>query len=213
MAKKVDAYIQRKLEEKENPKPKPKNNSEKKHLKTKWDEALNEKQLAFIRHIVMDNMSPQHAYLAVYKGVSRPVASTNAYRLLKKPAVKTALTELSEQRKALSNIPKSFILDKLKEILSKAEEEGNFKYQIEALDMVNKMMGHYETTKTNINVNLTEQPISFGGYNPDEFIELESSDTPLITDSEESNEYEVEGYDDRTDNIDELPIEPDSNDI
>ena len=154
---------------------------------------LNPKQQAFVNAVMMDGLKPVDAYLLVYPDITRKVAHASASRLLKHPLVITAFSSLSDQVKSLETIPKHYLVQKLKSILERCDKEKNYKYMMESIDMINKMMGNYTTQKVVTQINLTEQAIDFGGWNPDngQVIDI----TPSIEDISEPGNESLEDQD------------------
>lgn len=161
------------------------------------DEILNEKQLAFVKKMVVDGMSPIDSYMAVYKVTSKATASASCYRLLSKPAIKSEVASLSNQLKALSQVPKHYITNKVKALLSICEADlsdaGNRKYYMACLDMINKMGGNYESVTTHTQINLSGG-VDFGGWSPDssepidnQFIEMSQTSEAKPHESETSD--------------------------
>ncbi len=195
---KESAKITKFIEKNLNPdksEPKKSNLPAKKPLKS---EILNEKQREFVRLIVVEGMTPLDSYMAVYKVSSRKIGSNGCYTLLKREHIKAELASQSNQLKALSHVPKHYLIKKVKALLEICEADlndaGNRKYYIECLDMINKMSGNYENNKTVTNINLSGG-IDFGGFNPDSttpidttFIEMTQSDEAKPLDEESSDE-------------------------
>jgi len=169
------------------------------HNKSEQDNnELTNKQQAFVDKIMIEGMTPSAAYLAVYPNVSKKSATSAASRLLKHPNVITALSSLSKRLEGLATIPKHKIVQELKEFLELCKAEGNKKYFMEALDMINKMMGNYQHNTTVTKISLTNESLSFGGWNPDsdaDFIEMTPTED-TIEDSIEDTTEEEESDDD-----------------
>ncbi len=159
---------------------------------------LTPKMESFVKEIMVNGLRPVDAYLIVYPKVSRKVASASASRLLKHPAVITALSSLSIQVKSFDKVPKNFIIDKLKTFLATCETEGNKKYFMEALDMMAKLSGHYQHNTTVTKINLTGEAVEFGGFNPDqgELIDVTPSMTEIGTSIDEPEEDDEDNLDD-----------------
>jgi len=154
------------------------------------ESVLNDKQQAFIDNMLIKNMSVPDAYMAVYKVKNKSTASSNGYRLLKQPEVKASIASLSSQLKHLAHVPKHLVVQELKVLLDQAKADKNYKYQVEVLDMLNKMMGYYNHDKTVTNIQIS-QKLDFNGFDPDDtsFIDI----TPLgnISDDKTSEESNV----------------------
>jgi hypothetical protein len=132
-------------------------------------EGITDKQKAFVQKIILEGLAPIDAYMAVYKVTSRQSASSSAYKLLKKDVIKQEVSLQITELKSLSNVPKHLIVDELKKLLTNVSTSGdtyNPKYIIEALDMMNKMMGYYNHVNTNVTINI-DKKLDFGGFDPD----------------------------------------------
>ena len=137
------------------------------------------KHKEFVQKIVVDGLKPVDAYLSIYPNVSRKNASSAASRLLKHPSVVTEFQSLAVHLKALEHAPKYQVMKELKELLAVMKRPGkdyNPKYIIECLDMINKMMGYYNHTTTNVSIKV-DKSISFGGFDPSdaEFVDITPS--------------------------------------
>ena len=137
---------------------------------------LNAKQKAFVHKVVLDSMKPTDAYMAVYEVTNRATAANSASRLMKHPAIKSEFQSLSVHLEALSHVPKHLVVKEINALLSIVKTPGkdfNPKYIIECLDMINKIMGFYNHTTTNVSIKV-DKSISFGGFDPSdaEYIDI-----------------------------------------
>ena len=174
------------------------------------DEKLNEKQITFVNHLLIDGMDATQAYMKAYKVDRKSVASAAASRLMKKEVIKAELSSLSNQLLVLSQVPKHTVVTKLRSFLERMEGDldnpNNRKFYLEALDMTNKMMGYYQhnTTVTKINI---KGGLDFGGWSPDSSEPIEINDSEAVIISSEEIEAELHSSDDLVD------WDPESEDI
>ena len=118
-----------------------KNNGE---LPAKKELKLTDKQIKFVKAYVKSGGKAGDSYMTVYKVFKEGIAQSAASRLLSQENIKAAIQEELLNLKSLERIDRAWIIEKLKDLAEKAQAEGNNKYLIESLDMLNKMAGFYQ---------------------------------------------------------------------
>jgi hypothetical protein len=109
---------------------------------------LNKRHKLFIDEYMTNGMNVTNAYSKVYKNDNRGTCEVNGHRLLRNPKVQQEIEKRQAKVTAKLDIKKEDILMDLLKIkeafLLSGKNTGN---AIKALDMINKMLGLYESQK------------------------------------------------------------------
>ena len=157
--------------------------------------------------------------MAAYKVTKRSVARANASKLCKKESIQNALSSLSNQLKSLEHMPRHLIMTKLRTFMERMETDlddaSNRKYYIEALKMVNQMEGYYQHNSTVTKVDIKTSDLTFGGFDPDNFVEINNNPSDIVEPSAHNTEPSARNSDgtldwdpesDDTDHVEPLPF-------
>lgn len=157
------------------------------------EKPINMKQQAFCHQYLSNGMNATIAYQSVYSGVSYSVAAANASELLTKTKIKAFLEELRADLKKKEYIERSFIVQTLLGLIKRCTEEGDHTNLNRALAELNKLMGFYEPTKSQVTGNIShEYQLLFPGVENQSGLISDSSQSQKIIDieSEEIDENE-----------------------
>jgi hypothetical protein len=189
-SKKVEAFIKKKLDEKNGIFPDTKMEEASLQAQEYIDDEehdageeelkvrpLTMKQEKFIKEWHTNGNDFVKAFRSVYK-VTSTVAKEKCQELLEDPRVQFVIDNMNRIRRELEVIEKGEIVQSLKRLIVKCEQTGDKANLLKATDQLNKIAGFYAPEKQN---NMLIQgtgdiQVSFGGWNPEESKKIETKD-------------------------------------
>lgn len=105
----------------------------------------------FIQEYLID-YKPMEA--AIRAGYSPATAAQTASRLLNQKLIIEEIDKYKKMDAERYEIKKELIVKEIFDVISKCKDKGDSNNLLKALDMLNKMAGHYSQTVTNINIEI-----------------------------------------------------------
>lgn len=119
---------------------------------------INNKHITFIETWLANGNNATEAYLTAYPNVNRETACANGARLIAHANIKPIIAEKKKELATKCMITKEEILADLKYIKDLHKDNPRSSNSIKAISEINKMLGFYMPTESNVNMNI-EQPL------------------------------------------------------
>ena len=131
---------------------------------------LTAQQEAFVRHYVDEGMS--------LSGAARKAGYTNGTMLMKSDAVRRAVEMRREEYAAASRVSKKRVVDGMLEAIAAAKLKADPAVMVAGWKEIGRLCGHYEPTKTQIEVSVNGQVMlqKMTAMSDEELLRLASED-------------------------------------
>lgn len=131
---------------------------------------LTAQQEAFVRHYVDEGMS--------LSGAARKAGYTNGTMLMKSDAVRRAVEMRREEYAAASRVSKKRVVDGMLEAIEAAKMKADPAVMVAGWKEIGRLCGHYEPTKTQIEVSVNGQVMlqKMTAMSDEELLRLASED-------------------------------------